>query len=466
MTQIVAIIYGPTIAKAKEQLEKAGAVGADLAEIRLDRFEAPELKNLSKLPRGLPLIFTFRKKSHGGASELEEPERLSLFASCLEASPEYCDIETDTELAFFESVHKKHPKIKIIGSFHDLEKMPPLEETFDQMQKPQIAHYKLAVLAQSASEALKLLLFARDHDKLSCIGLGEHGQITRILGPLFGTEFCYAPVEKEDALFGQAPISDLHEIYRFRSLGPKTRIYALIGHPVDKSVGHLFHNKRFPKDAVYVKIDLDIPEMPLFFSLIRKLPFSGLSITMPLKELLGKFLTSVAPDAAVIGSVNTMKIEEEHWQGFNTDGKGALEALEKHVKVKGKKMVVLGAGGSARAIVYEAIRRGAKVTVLNRTPERRDALAKEFECEALGLEELGKLSFDILVNSIPADLLFDAKELPLKSIVMDIIYWEKETPLLKLGKERECTCIGGIEMFEGQALLQQKIWFEKADNHA
>lgn len=459
MTQIVAIIYGPTIAKAKEQLEKAATEGADLAEIRLDRFESEALEEISKLPRSLPLIFTFRKKAHGGECELEEPERLALFARCLEAEPAYCDIETDTELVFFESVKKKHPKIKIIGSFHDLEKMPPLEETLDHMQKPHVSHYKLAVSAQSASDALKLLLFAREKDQLTCIGLGDAGRITRILGPLFGTEFCYAPIEKEDALFGQVPLSDLHEIYRFRSLNPKTRIYALIGHPVEKSVGHLFHNKSFPKDAVYVKINLDVPELPFFFSLIRKLPFAGLSVTMPLKELLGKFLTSVEPDAAVIGSINTLKIEEEHWRGFNTDGKGALEALDRHMKVKGKQVVVLGAGGSARAIVYEAIQRGAKVTVLGRTPERRDALAKEFDCKAAGLEELGNLSFDILINSIPVDLLFDAKELPPKAVVMDIVYWEKETPLLKLAKERGCICIGGMEMFENQAKLQQKIWF-------
>lgn len=461
MTQLIAIVYGPTLGRAKEQLEKAGAEGADLAEIRLDCFERGDLKRLSELPRELPLIFTFRKKTHGGACELEEAKRLELFAKCLKANPEYCDIETDTELSFFEDVKKTHPKIKIIGSFHDLEKMPPLEETLDRMRKPLVAHYKLAVLAQSASDALKLLLFAKDHDNLTCIGLGEHGTITRILGPLFGSEFCYAPLEKDDALFGQVPLFDLHEIYRFRTLSPKTRIYGLIGHPIEKSVGHLFHNKSFPKDAVYVKIDLDVPELPLFFSLIRKLPFSGLSITMPLKELLGKFLTSVEPDAAVIGSINTLKIEEEHWHGFNTDGKGALNALEGRCKVKGKHVVVLGAGGSARAIVYEAIRKGAKVTVLNRTEARREALAKEFGCDAAGLEELGNLSFDILINSIPTDLFFDAKELPPKAIVMDIVYWEKETPLLKLGRERGCTCIGGMKMFEEQALLQQKIWFEK-----
>jgi len=459
MTKIVAIVYGPSISQAKEQIVKAAAQGADLVEIRLDRLNSQALDALSALPRDLPWIFTFRKKVQGGACECEESERLQLFEKCLEAKPDYCDIEIDTDSSFFEQVKKNHPKIRIIGSLHDLEKMPPLEEALDRMQKPHVSHYKLAVAAHSASDALKLLLFAREREQMSCIGLGPAGQITRILGPLFGAEFCYAPLEAEEALFGQVPLADLQEIYRFKTLGSKTRIYALIGHPVEKSVGHLFHNRSFPKDAVYVKIDLDVPELPLFFSLMRKLPFCGLSVTMPLKELLGKFLTSIEPDAAVIGSINTLLLEEEHWQGFNTDGKGALEALEHHVKVKGKKLVVLGAGGSARAIVHEAMQRGAKVTVLNRTAARREALAKEFGCDSAGLEELGNLSFDILVNSIPADLQFDAKELPPKAVVMDIVYWEKETPLLRLAKERNCICIGGLEMFEAQAKLQQKIWF-------
>ncbi len=460
MTQLVAVIYGPSIAKAKEQIAEAAAKGADLVEIRLDRLDAKALDKLSELPRKLPLIFTFRKKEQGGASEMEEPQRLELFEKCLDAKPDYCDIETDTEFDFFEKIKKKHPKIKIIGSYHNLEVMPPLEETFSHMQKPHVAHYKLAVAAHSASDAVKLMLFAEQHKQLTCIGLGQEGQMTRILAPLFGNEFCYAPLNAEDATLGQVDLEQLIDLYRFKTLGPKTRIYALIGHPVHRSVGHLFHNKSFPKDAVYVKFDLDVPELPLFFSLIRKLPFAGFSITMPLKELLGRFLTCVDPAAAVIGSVNTMTIEKEHWCGFNTDGVGALDVLERHQKVKGKKVVVLGAGGSARAIVYEAIQRGATVTVLNRTPERREIMAKDFGCEAMGLEELGNLSFDVLINSIPTDLIFDAKELPPKATVMDIVYWEDETPLLKIAKERGCKTINGMEMFEAQARLQQEIWFK------
>jgi 3-dehydroquinate dehydratase/shikimate dehydrogenase len=462
MTQLVAVIFGPSIAKAKEQIAQAAAKGADLVEIRLDRFEAAALDKLSDLPRALPLIFTFRKLAHGGACEMEEEKRLALFEKCLEAKPDYCDIETDTDLGFFETIKKKHPKIKIIGSFHNLNERPPLEETLAHMQKPHIEHYKLAVAAQSASEALRIMLFTQQHKRLTCIGLGESGQITRILAPLFGNEFCYAALDAEDAIFGQLTLEELVELYRFKTLDQKTHAYALIGHPTSKSVGHLFHNKSFPKDAVYVKIDLDVPELPLFFSLIRQLPFAGFSITMPLKELLGRFLTSVDPVAEQIGSVNTIIIEKEHWCGFNTDGVGALDALESHQKVKGKKVVVLGSGGSARAIAYEAIQRGAKVTVLSRTPEHREALAKDFGCEAAGLEELGNLSFDVLINSIPVDLIFDAKELPPKATVMDIVYWEEETPLLKIAKERGCKTIGGMEMFEGQARLQQKIWFKQS----
>ncbi len=462
MTKLITVIEGPTLAKAKEQIAKASSKGADLVEIRLDRLEPKALDQLSELPRELPLIFTFRKTAQGGAAEMEEAKRLELFEKCLEAKPEYCDIETDTELAFFDTVKKKHPKIKIIGSFHNLGEFPSLEETFEKMQKTHIEHYKLAVMAYSASESLKIMLFTQQHKQLTCIGLGKEGQITRILAPLFNNEFCYAPLEAEDATMGQVPLEDLIELYRFKTLGPKTRVYALIGHPVRQSVGHLFHNKSFPKNTVYVKIDLDVPELPLFFSLIRQLPFAGFSITMPLKELLGRFLTSVDPSAAAIGSINTIMIEKEHWLGFNTDGTGALDVLEKKQKVKGKKVVVLGSGGSGRAIASEAIARGAKVVVLNRTPERREALAKEFGCEAAGLEELGEIPFDVLINSIPVDLIFDAKELPPKAIVMDIVYWEEETPLLKLAKERGCKTIGGMEMFEAQAELQQKIWFKKS----
>jgi 3-dehydroquinate dehydratase/shikimate dehydrogenase len=250
----------------------------------------------------------------------------------------------------------------------------------------------------------------------------------------------------------------LCDVYRFKKITPEWKIYALLGDPVNKSIGHLFHNKHLEKGAVYIKLHLPIPDMPRFFSTMRKFPFAGFSVTMPLKEQMTPYLTRIDPPSAAIGSINTILVQDEHLIGYNTDGAGALNALERHRPVKGLNVAILGAGGSARAIAYEAIQRKAKVVVLNRTFERAAALANDFGCEATPLEEFSRIRYDVLVNTIPADLIYDAESLSPAAIIMDIVYWESQTPLLKAAKERGCICINGLEMFQEQALLQQKIW--------
>jgi len=459
MTQLIGVVKGPTLAAAKEQISKASAL-ADLVEIRLDLLENKALSHLSELPRLKPMIFTFRKKSQGGARDIPEEERLPLFEKCLSCNPEYCDIEADTDIAFFDRVAQKHPQTRIICSFHDFEGMPAhLEESLERMQKPHVSHYKMAVMAKTVNDALHLMVFARDKEHLTCIAMGEYGQLSRILAPMFNSELCYASIVEEDSPLGQLSLNTLCDVYRFKEIGPQWKIYALLGDPVNKSVGHLFHNKTFSKGSVYLKLHLAIPDMPLFFSLMRKFPFAGFSVTMPLKEQLGPYLTRIDPASAAIGSVNTILVQDEHLIGYNTDGAGALNALEHHRPVKGKHMTILGAGGSARAIANEAIARGAKVVVLNRTFERAEALAKDFNCKAAPLEEFSKIRYDILINTIPVDLIYDSQSLNPDAIILDIVYWEIQTPLLKAAQQRGCVCVNGLEMFKEQALLQQKIWF-------
>jgi 3-dehydroquinate dehydratase/shikimate dehydrogenase len=463
-TKLIGVARGPTLAALKDQIAKAKSF-ADLVEIRLDLLEPSALHHLKELPRILGFIFTFRKKSQGGARDITEHERLELFEHCLAAEPQYCDLEADTELAFFERVKEKYPKIKIIGSFHDFEGIPEhLDELFARMHKPQIDHYKVALKAHSTNDALKIMEWSKNHKNLTCIAMGMEGQISRILAPIIGAEFCYAAIEQSDAPLGQLSLKELCEIYRFKELRPSTKIYALLGSPVTRSVGHLFHNQYFSKhskDAVYIKLQLDIPELPLFFSLMRQMPFAGFSVTMPLKEQMGRVLTKIDPSAEQSGSVNTIAFEEEHLVGYNTDGRGALDVLERHRHVKGQTMVILGAGGTGRAIAFEAMKRGAKVIALNRTLARAKQLGEDLSSEYGSLEDLPSHACDVLVNTIPADLIFDAKSLPSHALVMDIVYWHEETPLLKAAKERGCACIGGIEMFEAQAKLQQEIWFRK-----
>ncbi|MBX7067336.1 MAG: shikimate dehydrogenase [Parachlamydiales bacterium] len=433
-----------------EEIEQIGPL-VDLVEIRLDYFA------IDKRPK-FPCIFTLRKKEQGGVKNMGEKERLIQLERYLELGPDYCDIEADTDPAFVERIAKKFPKIRLIGSYHNFEETPPdLEAILNGMKNPHFAIYKIAVKANSTPDMLRLMLFARQSkEPLSVMSMGEFGKPSRVLAKIMGSLLDYTGLE-EDPNLHRYGIHTLLETFHYRKLNRDTQIYALIGDPVEKSPGHLFHNPRFKHNAVYVKMIVRPDEIIDTFVLMKKLPFGGLSVTIPLKEAIHTEMDEISPLAKKIGAINTVIFKHGKVFGTNTDAPGALNALEKHVKVKGKTVAVLGAGGAARAILYEAMHRGANVLIFNRTPERAHQLAKEFGCRGFALSELPKHSYDIIVNTIPPTY---AEVPPIRpqTTVMDIVISPKETPILVEAKKLLCPCVYGEEMFIEQAILQQKEW--------
>ena len=154
--------------------------------------------------------------------------------------------------------------------------------------------------------------------------------------------------------------------------------------------------------------------------------------------------------------------------GFNTDGVGALNAIEKITQVKNKKIVILGAGGTAKAIVYEALRRGAEVIVLNKTMKRAQAMQSKFNCKVYGLEQLKNLStigYDILINTTSVGIgaqektsLIPKRALIPKAIVLDMVYKPIITKLLRMAQAKKCRSITGGEVFINQAIAQDFLW--------
>jgi 3-dehydroquinate dehydratase/shikimate dehydrogenase len=138
--------------------------------------------------------------------------------------------------------------------------------------------------------------------------------------------------------------------------------------------------------------------------------------------------------------------------------------LEEKGSVKGKNIVLLGAGGSARAIVYEAIQRGANVRILNRTKDRALSLTQEFNCESGGLEDLSKKPFSIIINATPSLPEIDYEQLHPDTIAMDLQIRPKDTPFLIEAEKRGCQLVYGYEMFTKQAMGQFQIWFEREMN--
>lgn len=241
----------------------------------------------------------------------------------------------------------------------------------------------------------------------------------------------------------------------------------MILHPAGHTRSPTLHRAAYAAlgiDAVYLAFDVPPARLADAIQGARALSVRQLSISLPHKETVMPLLDAVDETARRIGAVNTVVREGEHLVGYNTDWLGAAQALERERKLSGVRAVVLGAGGAARGVVFGLLRRGAHVTVLNRTPARAAELARELGAEASGgLEEIGKLAFDVLVNTTSIGLRSDespvaADAIPPGSLVMDAVYEPERTRLLRDAEARGARTLSGKWMLVLQAAEQLRLW--------
>ncbi len=250
-----------------------------------------------------------------------------------------------------------------------------------------------------------------------------------------------------------------------------TTLCVIIGDPVAHSLSPAIHNAaykalgmdgRFRYEARQVKPD----ELAGFMRKVRDKGIRGISCTTPHKVAAMKYLDDTDPVADRIGAVNTVVNDGGRLKGYNTDWLGIVGPLEKIAPLKGKQVALLGAGGVARSIAYGLTKKGAEVTIYNRTVEKARELAKEFGARSAGLDQVATAKHaDIIVNATSAGMSphEDATPLPKeyissRQIVFDSIYVPYETRLLKEAAAKGARVIHGTEMLLGQALAQFKLY--------
>jgi shikimate dehydrogenase len=204
----------------------------------------------------------------------------------------------------------------------------------------------------------------------------------------------------------------------------------------------------------------------------RELGIRGLSLTIPHKETALTLVDQLSLEAKEIGAINTVINDGEKLTGYNTDCYGIEEAFaEKQITLKDKTTLLIGAGGASRAALSVLSKSGAQITIANRTFERAQKLAGEFDCQAISFEELGKmkkLEFDILINSssLGSDISsgatypFSFENLPTAGVVFDFV--TKETELTKAAEAKGLVAILGQRMLLHQATKQFELFTEKS----
>lgn len=250
--------------------------------------------------------------------------------------------------------------------------------------------------------------------------------------------------------------------------------YCVIGYPIKHSLSPKIHNRAFRKQKInanYEAVEVMPKDLAKFMRSFRQ-KYAGANVTIPHKVSVMKFLDEVSLEGRKIGAVNTIVNRGGKLIGYNTDVFGAISAL-KHgyaKSLRGKKAVVLGAGGAARAVVFGLKKAGAKVLILNRTLLHAKKLARDFGCKSGKPEDFDPANCEILINTTSVGMWPKSRVTPLphfaiqlsgaskKPVVMDIVYRPRITKLLRDAKKAGCKIITGDHMFLGQAAKAFQLW--------
>ncbi len=246
------------------------------------------------------------------------------------------------------------------------------------------------------------------------------------------------------------------------------KLFAVVGNPVRHSLSPAMMSAAFEVmgvPALYAALFID--ELAQDLETIHKAGFSGLSVTVPYKEIACRLAVDVDETAYDIGAVNTLRRASNGWEGRNTDWIGAVRALSQAGEIAGRNALVLGAGGAARAVAYGLQRAGAEVTISNRCAERGKNLCKQLHCRFIALNALEKTAtaFNLVVQCTSLGLEGAAQASPVSAsffrpemMVMDIVYRPRRTVFSNDAKEAGCTVVSGREMLLFQGVAQIEWW--------
>jgi 3-dehydroquinate dehydratase / shikimate dehydrogenase len=316
---------------------------------------------------------------------------------------------------------------------------------------------------------------------------GQAGIISRIIAKKLNAFLTFASIAQDQATAqGQLTIEKMKNLYRWDSINGETELFGVIADPVEHSISPAVLNACFAAEKMNrLYLPLLVTDGQAGFdefldSVTARawLNFRGFSVTIPHKisaleyaQRTGEFID---PVAIQIGAVNTLVIGiNERISGFNTDYTGSLDALAESMWVKRRQLfnkivAVVGAGGAARAIVAGLTDAGAKVTIYNRTLDKAQKLAVDFNCHSAGLDKIIETDAQIIINCTSVGMYpkIDASPVPEKCLkpsmtVFDTVYNPLETLLLKQAKQAGAKIVHGSEMFIGQATEQFKLFTHK-----
>lgn len=476
-----------TIARSRHtamiaEFEAAGQQGADLTELRLDYIgRAIDLARLIK-KRHTPVVITCRRPEDGGRWGRSENERQMILRSAIASGVDYVDLEGDVA-----SDIPRYGSTKRIVSLHNFQETPQnLEELHAQLAAKDADIVKIAAQANSFEDCIRMMQLVKNA-QVPTIGIcmGDMGAVTRILSLHLGSPFTYCAMNSERRVApGMISFGQMQQIYRPKQINAETQLFGVVADPVAHSLSPLIHNTAFAHQDLncrYLPFRVPDDDLARFVEWCIEEGIVGLSVTIPHKERLMNYIQEVESAARGIGAINTVVFRNLRGVGYNTDYRAAMDCLQEALRTqktlqnvdgrdddlfRGRSVLILGAGGVARAIAYGLKQRGSIVTLTNRSLDRAQALARELKAEVLPWSERYQMTPGIIVNCSPVGMHPDIDSTPYEineqlspeTIVFDTVYNPENTVLIKQAKKAGCLTINGLDMFVRQAAYQYKLF--------
>lgn len=473
---VICAVIGRTRHKMMQiEIQEAAKRGARLIELRLDFLaKAPDFKRiLANKP--CPLIATVRRVKDGGRFNGSEEERRVLLRQAIVAGFDWVDIETDVA-----NEVRRFGQVKRIVSYHNLREVPKdLDAIYEQMCAQDADVVKIAVTATQPSDNLRVLKLLMDPPKPTvAFCMGDVGTCSRLLTGRLGAPFTYGAFNKERSIApGILSFDELKNIYRFEQLNPQTAVFGVVGDPVGHSLSPLIHNRAFAKlgiNAVYLPFRVPRGELVAFLKSFDQVPVRGYSVTIPHKEAAAKLASTREPAVEQIGAANTLIRDAQGWSAYNTDAEAAIASFQANLPpgpdgrptpLSQRTVLLLGAGGVARAIAHGLHAHKAQLIITNRTPQRGQTLAEEVGCKFVDWEARHNVLCDTLINCTSVGMHPNLDECPVHAsflkpglMVFDTIYTPETTMLVREARERGCHVLTGVDMFVRQAGLQFRLF--------
>ncbi|WP_263353043.1 shikimate dehydrogenase [Acidicapsa acidisoli] len=490
--RVCVALRGSTVAEILARAETALAESQFL-EFRLDSIDHPAaavapIAEFLAERKDIAAIATCRRKPYGGGFSGTLQQELAILRTAAESGFALVDLEIESaeECSPSDLEKLRETDAALLISFHDFQHSVDPEQAFERIQRFEPDFVKIVNTAHTLTDSLNLLhwITQRSVDaQVVGIAMGEAGVVSRVLSLRAGSAFTFASApDGAETAPGQMTARTLKELYRIDQLDQATRIYGVAGNPIAHSLSPLMQNSAFHRERINaVYLPLKTETIGDLLHLVRHLPLSGISVTMPLKQQVLPHLANVDPLTAKLGACNTIRMGADgNLYGFNTDVAGIIRPLEKRMSLRGARVLVLGAGGAARAAVYGLVDKGAEVSIWSRkeasarelaasagAPNGKASSPSQGKAKCIPRQQIAASEFDVLINATPCGMHGNAHPLPLETeewrarLVFDLVYNPLDTPLLKAARARGIHTIQGVEMFVHQGARQFELWTGK-----